>query len=71
MRDEYREFLKPFGVEPETIYLATDRTTVLKHISARAADGGDDFKLSAELAAFYFDHFEAPAADEGPLTVIW
>jgi predicted kinase len=70
MRDEYREFLRPFGVVPETVYLATDRATVLQRVSARAAQGGDDFKLSAELAAFYFDHFEVPTANEGPLTVI-
>ena len=70
MRDDYREFLRPFGVVPETVYLATDRATALQRISARAAQGGDDFKLSAELAAFYFDHFEVPTADEGPVTVI-
>ena len=70
MRDDYREFLRPFGVVPETVYVATDRATVLQRISARAAQGGDDFKLSAELAAFYFDHFEVPTADEGPVTVI-
>jgi predicted kinase len=70
MRDEYREFLRPLGVVPETVYLATDRSTVLQRISARAAQGGDDFKLSAEVAARYFDHFEVPTADEGPLTVI-
>ena len=70
MRDEYRDFLKPLGVVPETVYLATDRATVLQRISARAAQGGDDFKLSAEVAARYFDHFEVPTADEGPLTVI-
>ena len=70
VRDEYREFLRPFGVVPETVYLATDRATVLQRISARAAQGGDDFKLSAEVAARYFDHFEVPTADEGPLTVI-
>jgi predicted kinase len=70
MRDEYREFLRPLGVVPETVYLATDRATVLQRISARAAQGGDDFKLSAEVAARYFDHFEVPTADEGPLTVI-
>ena len=70
MRDEYREFLRPLGVVPETVYLATDRATVLQRISARAAQGGDDFKLSAEVAACYFDHFEVPTADEGPLTVI-
>jgi hypothetical protein len=38
--------------------------------ACRAARGGDDFKLSTELAAFYFDHFEAPVAAEGPLTVV-
>jgi predicted kinase len=70
MRDEYREFLRPFGVVPETVYLATDRTTVLRRIAARAARGGDDFKISTELAAFYFDHFEVPTAAEEPLTVM-
>lgn len=70
MRDEYRELLKPFDVVPETVYLATDRATVLKRIESRAARDGDDFAISPELAAFYFDHFEAPAAAEGPLTVI-
>jgi predicted kinase len=70
MRDEYREFLRPFGVVPETVYLATDRATVLRRIAARVAEDGDDFKISTELAAFYFDHFEIPSASEGPLTVI-
>ena len=31
-RDEYRELLRPLGVVPETVYLATDRTTVLRRI---------------------------------------
>ena len=70
MRDEYRALLRPLGVVPETVYLATDRATVLQRISARAARDGDDFGLSPELAAAYFDHFEVPTADEGPLTVI-
>src|ERR1700722_15225513 len=70
MRDEYREFLRPFGVVPETVYLATDRATVLQRIAARAAQGGDDFKLSTELAATYFDRFEVPTAAEGPLTIM-
>ena len=69
MRDEYRRFLRPFGVVPETVYLATDRATVLRRIADRAAGDGD-FKISIELAAFYFDHFEVPSAAEGPLTVI-
>jgi len=70
MRDEYRQLLKPLGVVPETVYLATDRATVLQRVSARAARGGDDFMLSPELAASYFDHFEVPTAAEGPLTVM-
>jgi predicted kinase len=70
MRDEYREFLRPYGVVPETVYLATDRATALRRIAAREAGNGDNFKLSTELAAFYFDHFEVPSAAEGPLTVI-
>jgi predicted kinase len=70
MRDEYRDYLAPLGVVPETVYLAADRRTVLQRMSDRAAQDGDDFKLSAELAALYFDHFEVPTADEGPLTVI-
>jgi hypothetical protein len=43
---------------------------VLRRIAARAARDGDDFVISADLAAFYFDHFEVPTAAEGPLTVI-
>jgi hypothetical protein len=70
MRDEYRQFLRPYGVVPETVYLATDRATVLRRIAARAAGDGNDFTISIELAAFYFDHFEVPSAAEGPLTVI-
>jgi predicted kinase len=70
MREEYRELLRPLGVVPETVYLATDRATVLQRVGARAARDGDDFKVSTELAALYFDHFEAPTAAEGPLTVI-
>ena len=70
MRAEYRELLRPLGVVPETVYLATDRATVLKRVSARAARDGDDFELAAELAARYFDHFEPPTAAEGPLSVI-
>jgi predicted kinase len=70
MRDDYRELLRPFGVVPETVYLATDRATVLERIRARAAGHGDDFQLSSGLAAEYFDHFEPPTEGEGPLTVM-
>lgn len=70
MREEYRRLLRPLGVEPETIYLATPRDEVLARIRARGANHSDDFSLSEELAAEYFDHFEVPTTDEGPLIVI-
>jgi hypothetical protein len=70
MREEYRELLRPLGVVPETVYLATGRATTLQRVAARTAGEGDDFAISAELAAFYFDHFEPPTAEEGPLTII-
>jgi predicted kinase len=70
MRDEYREFLRPLGVRPETVYLATDRATALGRVAARAARDGDDFALSPELTAFYFDHFEIPDEAAGPLTIV-
>ena len=70
MREDYRRLLAPTGVVPETIYLATDRETVLERVRARRLSHPDDFRLDEELAARYFDHFEAPAPDEGPLTVV-
>ena len=70
MREEYRRLLRPLGVEPETIYLATPRDVVLARLRARAANHPDDFSLSEELAAEYFDHFEVPTRDEGPLRVV-
>ena len=70
MRDDYRRLLRPLGIEPETIYLATDRDTCLSRVRARAVDHADDFRLSEKLAATYFDHFEAPTPAEGPLTVL-
>jgi predicted kinase len=70
MRAEYRRLLEPTGVVPETVYLATDRETVLQRLRARRGRHSDDFVLTEDLAARYFDHFEVPSAHEGPLTVI-
>ncbi len=67
MRDDYRKLLEPTGVVPETIYLATDRVTVLDRMRTRRGSHSDDYVLTEELAAQYFDHFEPPTADEGPL----
>jgi predicted kinase len=70
MRDEYRRLLEPAGVVPETIYLATDRETVLSRMRTRRGSHSDDFVLTEDVVALYFDHFEPPTPDEGPITVI-
>ncbi len=70
MRDNYRHLLSPLGVTPETIYLATPRNVVLDRIRARDGDDSNEVKLSEETAAEYFDAFEPPTAEEGPLQVI-
>jgi predicted kinase len=70
MRDEYRRRLAPLGVTAETIYLNTPREVALARVNARDGNHADDFQLPAELAAAYFDNFEAPTVDEGPLMVM-
>ena len=70
MRDDYRRFVRELGVEPETIYLATPRDVVLKRVRERSGSHNDDFALSEELAAEYFDKFEVPGPEEGPLQII-
>lgn len=70
MRDDYRVLLRPLGVEPETVYLATPRDVALARVRARDGLAANEVQLSDEIAARYFDDFEAPTPDEGPLTVI-
>lgn len=70
MRDDYRALVRELGVEPETIYVTTERAVALDRIHRRGMAHGDDFALDPDLAARYFDAFEPPSADEGPLTVV-
>lgn len=70
MRDDYRDLLEPTGVVPETVYMATDRETVLGRMRTRRGSHCDDFVLTEDLAAQYVDHFEPPTPDEGPLRII-
>ena len=71
MRDEYRQFLRPFGVVPETVYLATDRATRSAIAFARAAGDGDDFKMSIFSSPPSTSIISKnPSAAEGPSTVI-
>lgn len=50
--------------------VAAGRDTVLARVRARSGEHPDDFPIGEELAAQYFDHFEPPTPDEGPLTVV-
>jgi predicted kinase len=60
MRGDYRTLLEPTGVVPETVYLATDRDTVLNRMRARRGNHPDDYVLTEELVIEHFDHFEPP-----------
>lgn len=70
MREEWRGVLRPLGVTPETVYLATDRTTALARVQDRANRHGDDLQLEPGLAARYVDQFEPPTEAEGPLRIL-
>lgn len=70
MRAEWRALLEPHGIVPETVYLATDRETVLARVAERRADHADDFPVDPATAAAYVDGFEAPVPEEGPLTIV-
>lgn len=70
VRDEYRRLLAGAGVVPEVWYLATPRDVALSRVAARANDGPDSITLPAVTAARYYDGFEIPTSDEGPLRII-
>jgi predicted kinase len=70
MRAEYRRLLQPLGITPETVYLATSREVALGRVRARANRHPDDVVLPESVAARYFDHFEPPTPEEGPLRII-
>lgn len=69
-RDHWRELLLPSGIIPEIVQVVASRETALARIEARALEHGDDFRLPRELAERYYDHFQPPTDDEGPLTVV-
>ncbi|NJC21354.1 hypothetical protein BJ994_000430 [Arthrobacter pigmenti] len=70
MRNDYRHLLIGLGVTPVTVYLATPRNVVLERMRARSGTAPNEVKLSEETAAEYFDTFEPPTAEEGPLHII-
>lgn len=70
MRDDYRGLLRPWGIEPETVYLQTPRHVAVERVRRREGSHAGDVKLPEDVAEKYFDHFEPPTVEEGPLTVI-
>lgn len=70
MRDDYRRLLEPTGVIAETLYLATERATILERVAARRSSHADDYELDEFIACSYFEQFEPPTPAEGPLTII-
>jgi len=70
VRDDYRALLRHTGVVPETVFLETDRATVLARVRARAGQHADAVMLQPDAAARHFDEFERPTRQEGPLTVV-
>ena len=70
MRDDYRRLLAPTGAIAETLYLATDRATILERVAARRTNHADDFELDESIADRYFEQFEPPTPAEGPLTIV-
>ena len=70
VRDDYRRLLAPYGVVPETHYLATPREVVLARLAARTNAGPDEIVLPRAVAEAYFDGFEVPTPEEGPLQIV-
>lgn len=70
MREEWRRLLEPWDVVPETVYVLADRATCVERVAGRSRSHADDFTLDPAAAASYFDNFEPPTPDEGPLTII-
>ncbi|WP_375385967.1 AAA family ATPase [uncultured Microbacterium sp.] len=69
-RDEYRALLAPQGIVPKTVYVATDLETILSRVGGRHGKQADDWPLTEQTATEYFERFEPPTPEEGPLDVI-
>lgn len=69
-RDEYRALLAPQGIVPETVYIATTLDTILSRVDQRHGRQADDWPLTEQTAREYFERFESPTSEEGPLQVV-
>ncbi|MET0828432.1 MAG: ATP-binding protein [Microbacterium sp.] len=69
-RDEFRALLAPQGIVPETVYIATSLGTILSRVHDRHGRRADDWPLTEQTATEYFERFEPPTSEEGPLEVV-
>lgn len=69
-RDEFRALLAPHGIVPETVYIATSLETILSRVGDRHGRSADDWPLTEQTATEYFERFEPPTPEEGPLKVV-
>lgn len=70
IREDYRRLLASLGVVPGTSYLATPRDVVLRRVMDRDVTAPNEARLTEEVAASYFEGFEPPTPDEGPVHII-
>ncbi len=69
-RDELRALLAPRHIVPETVYIATSLETILSRVGDRHGRQADDWPLTVQTATEYFQRFEPPTPEEGPLDVV-
>lgn len=69
-RDEYREFLAPFGVTPVVLYVKTSRNILLSRLENRVGNGPNDIHVPLAEALAFIDGFQVPTSAEGPVRVV-
>ena len=69
-RDEFRALLAPQSIVPETVYIATSLEVILSRVGDRHGTRADDWPLTEQSAIEYFQSFEPPTPEEGPLKVV-
>lgn len=70
MRNEYRDLVRSCGAEAQVVYVDTPRDVVMERLRSRRGTSPNEVRLTEQQAAAYFDGFEVPTADEGPLLVV-
>jgi hypothetical protein len=55
---------------PETVYIATSLEVILSRVGDRHGTRADDWPLTEQSAIEYFQSFEPPTPEEGPLKVV-